>query len=252
MKYASYMICTAPRSGSTLLLKLLAATAVAGNPASWFYRPSVDDWRERVEVPAQQGLPEREMLEAVFRAAILKGSDGTGPFGLRQQGESFPFLFEKLALLHPDEETDAARFQRVFGPTLFVHLSRPDKVDQAVSYLKAEQSGLWHVAEDGSELERVAPHRDPVYDREKLRAIVAMLVEYDRQWNDWFQREGIAPLRISYDDLAADPHAVLRDLLGQLGLNPAAADGVPAGVRKLADQTSREWVARFRAEGGLI
>ena len=40
-KYESYVLCTSPRSGSTLLCKLLAATGVAGNPDSYFHRPAV-------------------------------------------------------------------------------------------------------------------------------------------------------------------------------------------------------------------
>jgi trehalose 2-sulfotransferase len=249
-KFDSFMICTSPRSGSTLLCKLLAATGVAGNPASWFYRPSVDDWLERLDVIPRPGSPEQQVLEAVFRAAIQKGSGGNGPFGLRQQGESFPFLFEKLAALFPDETTDTGRFQMAFGATLFIHLTRLDKVEQAVSYLRAEQTGLWHVAPDGSELERVAPHREPTYDQDKLRAYVEMMIGYDRDWNDWFTREGMTPLRISYDDLAADPIGILRHVLHALGQDPSAANGVRPGVKKLADSISEDWANRFRFANG--
>ena len=249
--YAAYMICTSPRSGSTLLCKLLAATGVAGHPESWFYSPSVTDWLEELGVWPQPDASELEVLDAVFRAAMEKGSAGKGPFGLRQQGESFPYLLEKLAVLFPDGTSGGGRFHRMFGRTLFIHLTRSDKVEQAVSYLKAEQSGLWHVAPDGSELERVAPHRDPTYDQERLRAIVAMLEDYDRVWNDWFTSEQIAPFRIPYDDLAADPVGTLRHTLEALGLDPAAATGVRPGVRKLADSSSTDWVRRFRAGQGL-
>jgi trehalose 2-sulfotransferase len=251
-KYDSFMICTSPRSGSTLLCSLLKAAGVAGNPASWFYRPSVDDWLERLDVTPQPGAMEREVLDAVFRAANYKGCGGKGPFGLRQQAKSFPFLFEKLAVLFPDETTDAGRFCKVFGAALFIHLTRPDKVEQAVSFIKAEQTGLWHVAPDGSELERIALHREPSYDKESLRACVEMMTAYDRDWNDWFARERIEPLRISYDRLAADPIGTLRHVLDALGLDGSAATDVTPGVRKLADSVSRDWVTRFRAEQGLF
>jgi trehalose 2-sulfotransferase len=249
--YRAYMICTAPRSGSTLLCKLLAATGVAGNPASWFYGASLAEWHEELDLVPQPRATEREVLDTVFRAAIQKGSDGKGPFGLRQQGESFPFLFGKLALLCPDQTTDKDRFENVFGKTLFIHLTRPDKVEQAVSYVKAEQTGLWHVAPDGTELERVAPHCEPAYDRNELRACITMLTDYDRVWNAWFLRERITPFRISYDNLAADPIATLKDALDALGLDRAAANGVTPGVRKLADHVNRDWATRYRAECDL-
>lgn len=77
------------------------------------------------------------------------------------------------------------------------------------------------------------------------------MTAYDRAWETWFEREAIAPLRLSYDDLSDDPRATLRTVLLHLGLDPAAADRVAPGVRKLADETSREWGARFRAENTL-
>ena len=249
--YDSYVICTSPRSGSTLLCKLLAATGVAGKPESYFFRPSIEDWLTRLDITPDAEATERQILDTVFRAAVRKGRDGTGLFGLRQQGHSFEFLRSRLAVLYPDEATDARRFQQAFGTTLFIHLTRPDKIGQAVSYLKAEQTGLWHIAPDGSELERLTPHREPLYDGERLRACVETMTSYDHGWKTWFAREGIEPFRVLYDDLSANPAETLRRVLGRLGLDPARADGVTPGVQKLADGTNEAWVARFRTEQGL-
>lgn len=249
--YDSYVICTSPRSGSTLLCRLLAATGVAGKPASYFYATSVAGWCADLGVAVDPAATEREILAAAVAAAVRKGRDGTGLFGLRQQAHGLAFLCEKLAILFPRGTTDAERFRRAFGPMLFIHLTRPDKIGQAVSYLKARQTGLWHAAPDGTELERIAPHREPSYDGGELRACVETMTAYDRDWNAWFSREGIEPVRITYDELAADPVGVLRRILDRLGLEVGAADGVTPSVRKLADGTNLAWVARFRAEHGL-
>ena len=250
-RYSSYVICTSPRSGSTLLCKLLAATGIAGNPASLFYRPALSDWLARLGLTPPESATEREMLETIFEGGIHKGRGDTAIFGLRQQRHGFEFLCEKLAILHPGDLSDSERFQRVFGTTLFIHLTRADKLAQAVSYLKAEQTGLWHLAPDGTELERTAPHRAPVYDGDAIRACVETMTDYDRAWEAWFEREAIAPLSLSYDDLSNDPQGTLRTVLIRLGLDPAAADEITPGVRKLADHTSQEWVARFRAENSV-
>lgn len=245
--YDSYVICTAPRSGSTLLCKLLTVTRVAGRPASYFHRPAVEDWQQRLGIVPDAGATERAALDAVFRAAIREGNAGTGVFGLRLQAHSLKFFLPRLAELCPEAAGDVARFRQVFGETLFVYLQRADKLAQAVSYLKAEQTGLWHVAADGSELERLAPHRDPAYDREAIRAVIETMEGHDRAWEDWFAREGVRPLRISYDALSSDPLGVLRGVLERLGLESEAACGVVPGVRKLADETSRNWVERYRS-----
>lgn len=168
--FQSYILCTSPRSGSTLLCRLLAATGVAGRPASLFHEPSLDDWRERFGLSGEKERGERDMLAQIFTSALERGRGGTGLFGLRLQRHSFAFFSEKLAVLHPDRPDDAARLEAAFGPTLFIHLTRLDKIGQAVSYVKAQQSGLWHRASDGTELERLSPPREPVYDAALLRS----------------------------------------------------------------------------------
>ena len=170
--YDSYVICTSPRSGSTLLCKLLASSGVAGNPDSWFHSPSVSDWLGYYNLTPEPSLDERDLLELSFRSAIAEGTQGKGLFGLRMQHHSFAFFRQKLALLHPELPNDIERFRAAFGRTLFIHLTRQDKVEQAVSYVKANQSGLWHAAPDGTELERLSPPADPVYSaREILQAV---------------------------------------------------------------------------------
>ena len=162
---------------------------------------------------------ERRYLAAVIEA----GTGGTGTFGMRVMWPSLPELTAKLATLYPDQPTDAARMAQAFGTPLYVHLVREDLVAQAVSRLKAEQSGLWHRHADGSERERVKPHEAPRYDADRLAAFVAESEAHNRAWDDWFASQGIAPLRLTYEALADDPRAVLAEILAALGQDPAIA-----------------------------
>ena len=247
-KFDSYVICTSPRSGSTLLCKLLAATGVAGNPESYFHRPSVSEWLAYLGLASETSISESDTLATVFRAVIAKGSRDTGMFGLRLQRDSFDFFVQKLAVLHPEPASDPNRFEAAFGRTLFIHLTRLDKVEQAVSNVKAEQTGLWHMAPDGTELERLAPPSTPVYSADEIRARYYRLTASDREWTHWFEMQGIAPLRITYEALCSDPIRILREILVRLGLTCDTANGVAPAVAKLADETNQDWVARFRLE----
>ncbi len=246
--YDSYVICTSPRSGSTLLCSLLAATGVAGNPDSHFHRPSIDDWLAEYRIAPAAGASEPEVLGQILQAAIAEGRGDTAIFGLRLQRHSFDYFTGKLAVLFPERSNDVDRLEAAFGRTLFIHLTRPDKVDQAVSYVKAQQTGLWHMAPDGTELERLSPPREPVYDGVELKACFETMTAYDREWEAWFEEQGIEPLRLSYEGLSADPIGILRGVLDRLGLDPDIANGVTLGVRKLADATNRDWVQRLRSE----
>lgn len=249
--YSAYVLCTAPRSGSTLLCRLLASTGIAGRPDSHFHEPSLAEWLAEYDMPEVAGRSERETVAAVFAAAIDRGRGGTPMFGLRLQRHSFAFFSEKLALLHPEPAGDVARMQAAFGRTAFIHLTRADKVAQAVSLVRAEQTGLWHRAPDGTEIERTAPPRVPVYDGAALRAAFDVLTAYERQWEDWFAREGVKPLRLTYDALSADPSGTLATVLDTLGLPHEAANAITPATARLADATNRDWANRFRAEHGL-
>jgi len=246
--YDAYVICTSPRSGSTLLCRLLAATGVAGNPESYFHRPSLQDWLAEFGITPDAGASEREALDLIFQAAITEGRGETGIFGLRLQRHSFDFFTRKLDVLHPARSSDIHRFQAAFQRTLFVHLTRHDKIEQAVSYVKAQQSGLWHLAPDGTELERLSPLREPIYDDAEIRACFETMTAHDRDWEHWFETEAIEPLRLSYEAIAAEPLGTLRRVLERLGVDPEAANGIRPSVRKLADGASHDWVTRFRSE----
>ena len=87
---------------------------------------------------------------------LQEGAGDTGVFGLRVMWGTVGELCERLSPLRPDL-SGGALLESLFGPLVYVHVSRTDKVAQTISLLKAEQSGLWHVAADGSERQRTAP-----------------------------------------------------------------------------------------------
>ena len=161
----SYIICTSPRSGSTMLCEMLRATGVAGRPASLFHTPALAAWLEAYDLRASDYGSVRETLKAVFAAALAEGTGDTETFGLRLQRGSFDFFMEQIHTLHPGQPSDLACIEAAFGPTVFIHLSRGDTLGQAISCLRAEQTGLWHRRADGTELERQDPKRQDGYDR---------------------------------------------------------------------------------------
>ncbi|MEM6745154.1 MAG: Stf0 family sulfotransferase, partial [Pseudomonadota bacterium] len=157
----AYILCTAPRSGSTLLCCMLAATGVAGRPGSHLHAPALEGWLAAYDLDPDAFDAEEDAARAVLAAALSRGrgrgQDLAAPFALRLQSGSFPHLIARLAALHPDAADDRARLAAAFGPARFIHLSRPDRLGQALSRVRAEQTGLWHRRANGSELERLAP-----------------------------------------------------------------------------------------------
>lgn len=245
MGYGALILCASPRSGTTLFCDLLTATGVAGRPASYYRVEDIAEWAARMGVAPGEGAAfERAYLDAV----VKRGTADTGTFALRLMWPSLAELTARLELVFPGLADDAARLEAAFGAPLYVHLSRRDKVAQAVSRLKAHQTGLWHMGADGTERERTAAHQAPVYDFERIAGFVAEAETADAEWNRWFARHGITPVRVSYEDVAADPRAALAEVLAALGRDPALAQGAEIRTAKMANAESRAWASRFERE----
>ena len=242
----SYILATAPRSGSTLLCTLLAATGQAGAPDSHVHHPSVARWAEALGMQIAPDDDSLSSLRRVLEAVRIAGEGGTGMFGLRLQRHSMPYLMAQLDRLHPGL-SESARLSAAFDNPRYLHLRRGDELGQAISLVRAQQTGLWHRAADGSELERLAPPAEPRYDRDALSAALAESQALNAGWEAWFRAEGVVPLSLTYEELARDPGAVLARVLDFLGLDPAMAEGVEPGTQKLADAVSDSWRARYLA-----
>jgi LPS sulfotransferase NodH len=249
-RFDAYVICTSPRSGSTLLCDLLKSTGVAGNPASWFHTASVADWLQPFDLAIDDSLSDKDNLARAFGVVISAGSLDHGLFALRMQRHSVDFFMRQLAILQPGLSNDTERLNAAFGRTGFIHLTRRDKVSQAVSMVKAEQTGLWHRAADGRELERLSPPAPAEYDTGRIATALAQMQQWDLEWTQWFARESIEPFQIEYEALASDASAVLHRVLTDLGIDSVHAAGIVPGVAKLADDSSELWVERFVAEFG--
>ncbi|WP_095201225.1 Stf0 family sulfotransferase [Mesorhizobium carmichaelinearum] len=246
--FDAYIICGTPRTGSTLLCKLLASTGTSGDPHSFYRRQDLSEWAQEWKLPARETTGELEFEIAYLNAAITAGKGGTGIFGLRLMRENLDELSAILDQIFPGLASVTARFEKAFGRVLYIYLSRENKLAQAVSLIKAEQTGLWHIAPDGSEIERVAPPQEPHYDFERIKRGLAELEAYDAAWNIWFAAQGITPLRIGYERLSADPAAALQGICEALGVQSPNADDIRPGVAKLADETSRDWMHRYRLD----
>ena len=246
-----YFLCATPRSGTTLLCDLLSGAGQAGRPQSYYRRQDIE--RRAAAWGLRPGdFPDpREFDLAYLRAVLRDGTGETGVFGLRIMWGTVGELAERLRWLHP-HATTAALFEKIFGPLVYVHVSRRDKVAQAISLLKAEQSGLWHVAADGSERQRAAPPAPVRYDADRIAELVGDLECDDEAWNRFFATHGIAPVRLEYEALADCPRAELQKVLVALRLPPELADSLSAQTSKMADRESVAWAERFRRERRVV
>lgn len=240
MRPDALIICATPRSGTTLLCDLLAETGATGRPNSFYRAESIGHFAREL------GIADGSDFERRYLAAIVaEGRGGTDLFSMRVMWPSVATMRDTLATVFPNEASDAGRIAAAFGTPLYLLVERQDKVAQAISRIKAEQSGLWHRAADGSVREQGGAYRAPAYDRAAIEASIAETEAHQAEWRNWFAREGVTPTELTYEELSADPVGAIRRLLLMLDRDPAAADRVAPRTSKLADATSREWAQRY-------
>ena len=241
--YDAYLICTTPRSGSTMLCDLLRQTGVAGAPESYFRPGSVAAFCAGFGLPPQDG----HSYDAAYITAALSAARIHGPpLGLRFMWDAMPVFEARLRACYGTQDTGAALLSGALGRTRYIFLERGDKVAQAVSRARAEQTGLWHRNADGSVREQTGPRRAPRYDRSLIETFLEEQAQDITLWSEWFAQNGITPYPIRYEDLARAPQDTVAALLTDLGLDPSRAYALAPGTAKLADGTSQEWADRFR------
>lgn len=229
----TYIICSTPRTGSTLLCELLSSTGVAGNPHSYFRAQDMDrrasDW----------GLPKAWSFDAYLEAVRRLTATPNGVLGLRIMWGTLDEILDQLRLMYENTEARAL-LEEAFGNTKYIHLRREDVVAQAISLFKAEASNYWHSTQSGPPSGAVGYNHDEIANR------VESLQNDDAAWTRWFESLDIEPLQISYEALDSDPVATSRKVLNYLGL--AYRGDITAPNLKLADQSSEHWKQRFLLE----
>ena len=243
----TYFICATPRTGSSLLLGLLDSTGVAGHPQAYFRSPDEVAWAERWGIAR---TPQGALDYGDFvRAALAAGRTGNGVFGAKLMWGTHAELTGRLAVLHPELAGDELRLlEREFGKRVrFVQLRRDDTLAQAVSWLRAEQTGVWFVGGRGEIGGGQDPDgSEPAFDRDALTRIMRTIEEHNAGWERWFEGHGIQPYRIRYEDLSADPAAVTHGILDHLGLALPAGRQIAPSHQRQADRLNEEWIARYR------
>tara|TARA_R110002073_G_scaffold188829_2_gene347778 strand:- start:4712 stop:5413 length:702 start_codon:yes stop_codon:yes gene_type:complete len=231
-----------------MLCDLMAATGVLGKPQS-FYRPeSITLWTQQLSVKGDHATGSSE-FERGYLAAIQKhGTDTSGTFGLRLMWDSVEGLAHRLLPIFGDQLSDAALFERAFGQPLYVNLVRKDKVAQAVSLIRAEQSGQWHLSTDGSVRQGTEEPKPVTYDAQSIGKEITSLSRDDAAWQAWFATQGLSPLQVTYEDLAKDPQAMVAEILEVSGHDRAIAQSIKPVTAKMADEESRQWIERYRRD----
>src|SRR5579875_3648135 len=154
MSHLSYIVCSTPRSGSTLLCELLKSTGVAGRPEEYFEAraatglpPHPGEYLEglpptgagvRADDTPPDPAPYSDLRDMKDYAAHLErsrrlGTTDNGVFGTKLMWRNLDDLRALATTLPQYADLESHELlERLFGSPLYVWMSRRDKARQAI------------------------------------------------------------------------------------------------------------------------
>lgn len=214
-----YFVAFVPRSGSHYLCSHLWRTGAMGAPLEYFNLNKLPTLFSRFGV---------RYLEEYVQELVQHRTSPNGVFGLKLGRDQLSFL-QLLPFDHPLK----------FGKWIFI--DRRDKHRQAISFYMAVQSGAW------SSLSR--QQRELAYSFEGIERSLKTLIHKRQAWDEFFSAMRIDPIRIAYEDFAADPAVHVEQLRDRLKvpLQPTHDVTLPE-FERLSTARSDEWLERFRTD----
>lgn len=233
----SYLICSTPRSGSTLLTEALRGTDIAGRPDEYFLPTEQHIWQKRWGVTSA-----RDYVDA----AIQAGSTPNGAFGAKIMWDYFD---DFVALLRHTHGSTASSphdvIASVFPNVRYIWITRRDKIRQAISHARAIQSDFWHDWETDNSSSAIS-EKAAEFHFSLVSELLHTIILQEASWGQYFASSDIIPLTVVYEDLAANYEGKALEIAEHLGL-PVTADlnVAHARTRKQADMQTEDWVQRY-------
>lgn len=199
-----------PRSGSSWLTEVLTKDGRFGKPQEWFNPNFVPDISRRIG--AKDPKDYVDLLQ-------------------RQHQSGNVFSFEATLYQIDRVFKRRADFLDAFAntPIDWYYLTRKDIVLQAVSLAKAVDTGVFHAPAQSVE-DRLLADQSFDYDPREVSKWLDHIAKLEHRSEDFFSANGIAPIRLVYEDVVSEDVSTVLDLF-------AAKSG--AGTKAQSNQSNR-------------
>lgn len=243
------IIATTPRTGSTLLGRTLGATGLVGRPNEFLLPLVMRDRVRRWGVPRVPVTHTLRFLREGKRRAWNEHdyfpftARSTRNFllvaGRREQGANGVFALKvHQSNFHAAMERNGITPSLWGAPVTWLRTGRRDRLAQAVSLVRAEQTKQFFAS--------AAPRGEARYDRAAIADAMARIEAQERAWDAYFATHHIDPFLVVHEDLVADHEGTVTRVLEHLGHHGVAVP--PPPIARQGDHLNVEWMERFSRE----
>jgi len=239
----SYIIASVQRSGTHLLCSLLRSTGVAGWPDEHFFLHFFSKPCETREGRWVSPLP-LAYVEGVLR----QYTSPNGVFGTVVMWSYFERMLQMLQEIPAYKNLRGVELlAEVLHQPRYIWLRRRNRVEQAVSWAIACQTGVW--AQKAGE--KAQPRIVPKFDFKVIDELLNRIEAHETGWAKYFRDNHIDPLVLFYEDVVACNRGSAEHVLEFLGLPAATATEIaPSAFEKQANQISQQWMEAYFEQKG--
>ena len=235
--HTSYLICATPRSGSFLLCEALRNTNLAGRPAEYF------GLAQESYLLKYWNISKYDYARYLPRV-IQHGTTPNGVFGAKVIWLYFDEFIMKLRQIPGlEEKMTVPDLLSVLFPNLhYIWITRRDKLRQAISYVRALQTGEWmrRTSEPPPSI------KEPVFDLESIDTLLQEILKEELSIQQYFDLHGILPFTVVYEELVSAYEETAQQILAYLGiLVPKGLVFRKRELQRQADTVTEEWVQRY-------
>ena len=235
-----YIVCSSARSGTNFFNWVLASHDL-GFASAINKKHALEDANDLYKLSLRDSYVGKTSTKIWSRTA--------------HPGEaSFDYFLSKCKAIKSIESSvsDKEMLQLTFPGIKFIYLMRINKLRQAISMTKADQSDISMVMNTEKDKKTFS---DYVYDRAAIEINIKKCRDADAYWRKWFREEEIEPLVLTYEELDHKTEDVLHECIRFLKIdvdisaekleNVLSYKSAPS---RQADALTENWISRFTQE----
>ena len=236
-----YLICTVQRSGSNHLCHLISQADGLG------MRPYESRRFERLLRLIQDDFRavdwSRTTPIQLFDSAFAASATPNGVAGFKVLWEHFRLTIARAIRSGTQRHLRIEDVEReLAATTYFVWLRRRDRERQAISWNKALQSNGWRLEDQH------AFQGQYIYDFPGIAHRLRQIRKDEAEWKRFFERCGVEPLTLYYEDYLLDPQGTIQLIANRLGVSLDGTVEPDALYKRQSDLLNEDWLRRYQRD----
>jgi LPS sulfotransferase NodH len=207
-----WAICTVARSGSSWLSQLVSSTGIMGHPDEYLL-----SWPQQA---TRRGLAGSTSFSDYLTFLLQHRSTANGVFAVKGSVEEMQPFFD------------------FFPNAPCVWLVRENKIQQAVSWHRAHDGGVW------TRTASAAEQRPFEFSVDRFLYFYDEIIRREALWQEFFSHRPVPPLVLTYEQVCEAPLAAVQSIAAHIGLNAAIVTDVSSPLQIVRDETNETWIRR--------